>query len=120
MHSLNIQDHKYTEEYGFQLCMLHEHHKLQDKGLHNDCLYKLCPLDTLSWLYTQAYTQHMDSQYNQEYRYKKLLLFVQSIEHLFHREKDYMVAPLLLVLVLLKRIFDNVIIIIRTLLLEGL
>ena len=120
MHSLNIQDHMYTEEYGFQLCILHEHHKLQDKGLHNDYLCKLCLGGTLSWQYTQAYTQRMDSQYNQEYRYKKLLLFVQSIEHLFHKEKDYMVAPLLLVLVLLKRIFENVKIIICIVLLEGL
>ena len=81
MHSLNIQDHKYTGEHGLQLCMMHEHHKHQGRGLHNGYLCKPYPLGTQNWLYTLVYIQHRDSQYNQGYKYKRLLLFVQSIEH---------------------------------------
>ena len=104
MHSLNSQDHKYTGEYGSQLCKMHEPHKLQDKGLHNGCLCKLCLLDIQSWLCTQAYTLHMDFQYNLRYMCKRLLLSVQNIEHLFHMEMDYMVAPLQSVLEKLENI----------------
>ena len=46
----------------------------------------------------------MDFQYNLRYMCKRLLLSVQNIEHLFHMEMDYMVAPLQSVLEKLENI----------------